>query len=85
MITYAHRRRWIDGLAGDDDERGLVHCANDPTDITVRRKAKLAISLVVASMLMIVLLNSGLGVDRDETFTDLHRPEIVGESQSNAP
>ncbi len=51
----------------------------------MRRKAKLTISLVVASVLIIVLLNSSLGVDRDETFTDLHRPEIVGESQSNAP
>jgi hypothetical protein len=85
MVTYAHRRRWIDGLAGDDDAPGLVHCANDPADITVRRKAKITISLMVASILIIVLLNSGLGVDRDETFTDLHRPEIVGESQSNAP
>jgi hypothetical protein len=51
----------------------------------LRRKLRLAVSALVLGMVVIVLLNSRLGVDREETFTDLHRPEIVGESQSNAP
>jgi hypothetical protein len=50
-----------------------------------RRKVKLTVSLLVVGFLVIVLLNSRFGVDSEETFTDLHRPEIVGESQSNAP
>ena len=33
----------------------------------------------------LILINSGLGVDRDETITDLNRPEIVGENRSVAP
>ena len=53
--------------------------------MTVRRKVRWAVSLMVVGFIVILLLNSRLGVDRDETFTDLHRPEIVGESQSNAP
>jgi hypothetical protein len=53
--------------------------------MALRRKLGLTVSALVLGIIVIVLLNSGLGVDREETFTDLHRPEIVGESQSNAP
>ena len=53
--------------------------------MTARRTLRLTVALMVVGFILILLLNSRFGVDRDETFTDLHRPEIVGESQSNAP
>ena len=36
------------------------------------------VGAAVLLMLLIVVLQSGLGVDSDETITDSHRPEIVG-------
>jgi hypothetical protein len=53
--------------------------------MAIRRRLKLTAGAIALGLLLIIVLNSSLGVDRDETFTDLHRPEIVGESQSNAP
>ena len=53
--------------------------------MAIRRRLKLTVGAIALGLLLIIVLNSPLGVDRDETFTDLHRPEIVGESQSNAP
>ncbi len=50
----------------------------------LRQRLMLIGGALFAGLLLIIVLNS-FGVDRDETFTDLHRPEIVGESQSNAP
>lgn len=40
---------------------------------------------MVLLLLLVIALNSSLGVDREETYTDLHRPEIVGESGSLRP
>ncbi len=53
----------------------------------MRRRHKIGLGLggLVLGLLLLILINSSLGVDRDETFTDLHRPEIVGETQSLAP
>ena len=45
----------------------------------LRRPVLIALSSVILVLLLIVLLQSGLGVDSDETITDSHRPEIVGE------
>lgn len=44
----------------------------------VRRPLLIVIGAVVIGMLLIVVLQSGLGVDSDVTITDSHRPEIVG-------
>lgn len=44
----------------------------------LRRPLVIAIGSVILVMLLIVVLQSGLGVDSDETITDSHRPEIVG-------
>ncbi len=53
----------------------------------MRRRTKLALAAggLGLAYLFLVLLNTSLGVDREETQTDLRRPEIVGETQSNAP
>lgn len=53
----------------------------------MRRRHKIGLGLggLVLGLMLLILINSSLGVDRDETFTDLHRPEIVGETQSLAP
>lgn len=44
----------------------------------VRKPLLIAIGAVIIGMLLIVVLQSGLGVDNDITITDSHRPEIVG-------
>ena len=44
----------------------------------LKRPALILLSGVIILMLLIVVLQSGLGVDSDETITDSHRPEIVG-------
>ena len=43
------------------------------------RKAGLAIGALLLGLVLLILINSSLGVDREETYTDLHRPQIVGE------
>lgn len=43
------------------------------------RKAGLAVAALFLGLVLLILLNSSLGVDRDETYTDLHRPQIVGQ------
>lgn len=43
------------------------------------------VGALLLGLLLLIALNSGLGVDREETFTDLHRPEIVGESAALRP
>lgn len=53
--------------------------------MTWRRRLLLAGGGLFVGLALIVLLNSSLGVDREETRTDLHRPEIVGESGSLRP
>ena len=47
----------------------------------MRRRTKLITggALFGLALIFMLLLNSSLGVDRDETITDLNRPEIVGE------
>ena len=45
----------------------------------LRRKIGLGIGALLLGLLFLVAMNSSLGVDRDETFTDLHRPQIVGD------
>jgi hypothetical protein len=47
--------------------------------MTIRLKIGLTAGVLVIGLLFLILINSSLGVDRDETFTDLHRPEIVGD------
>ena len=44
----------------------------------LRRPLMIVVSGVVLLMLLIVILQSGLGVDSDDTITDSQRPEIVG-------
>ncbi len=42
-------------------------------------KLALAGAALIVGLLIVILINSSLGVDSDETITDLNRPEIVGE------
>jgi hypothetical protein len=44
----------------------------------LRKPILIAVGAVIIVMLLIVVLQSGLGVDSDITITDSHRPEIVG-------
>ena len=44
----------------------------------LRKPVLILIGGIVLVMLLIVILQSGLGVDSDDTITDSHRPEIVG-------
>ena len=44
----------------------------------LRKPLMIVVGGVILVMLLIVVLQSGLGVDSDETITDSHRPEIVG-------
>ena len=45
----------------------------------LRRPLLIVVGSIIFVMLLIVVLQSGLGVDSDETITDSHRPEIVGD------
>ena len=45
----------------------------------LRKPVMIVVGAVVLLMLLIVVLQSGLGVDSEDTITDSHRPEIVGE------
>ncbi len=45
----------------------------------MRRKIVLWIGALLLGLLFLILSNSSLGVDSDETYTDLHRPQIVGD------
>ncbi|MDE2640869.1 MAG: hypothetical protein OXI03_09840 [Chloroflexota bacterium] len=45
----------------------------------MRRKIVLWVGALLLGLLVLILINSSLGVDSDETYTDLHRPQIVGE------
>ncbi len=44
----------------------------------LRKPLLIVVSGVIALLLLIVILQSGLGVDSDDTITDSQRPEIVG-------
>lgn len=44
----------------------------------MRKPLLFLVSGVILLMLLIVVLQSGLGVDSDDTITDSQRPEIVG-------
>ena len=45
----------------------------------MRRKIVLWVGALLLGLLVLILINRPLGVDSDETYTDLHRPQIVGE------
>lgn len=45
----------------------------------LRKPLLIVVGGVILLMLLIVVLQSGLGVDSDDTITDSHRPEIVGD------
>lgn len=45
----------------------------------LRRYLLISVGSILLVLLMIILIQSGLGVDSDVTITDSHRPEIVGE------
>ena len=45
----------------------------------LRRPLIIAVSGIVLLMLLIVILQTGLGVDSEVTITDSQRPEIVGD------
>ncbi len=45
----------------------------------MRRKIVLWVGALLLGLLVLILINSSLGVDSDETYTDLHRPQIVGD------
>ena len=51
----------------------------------LKRKLVISVGSLMLGLIFLILINSSLGTDRDETFTDLHRPEIVGESASERP
>ncbi len=51
----------------------------------IRRPLLLVGGGVIALLFLVIVLNSSLGVDSEVTFTDVHRPEIVGESGSLRP
>lgn len=44
-----------------------------------RHKIGLVVGALFLGLFFLVLINSSLGVDREETYTDLHRPQIVGD------
>ena len=44
----------------------------------LRKPLIIAVTGVILLMLLILVLQSGLGVDSEDTITDSHRPEIVG-------
>lgn len=44
----------------------------------MRKPLLIVIGAAILLMLVIVILQSGLGVDSEDTITDSHRPEIVG-------
>lgn len=44
-----------------------------------RRLLLTIVGSILLVLLMIFLIQSELGVDSEETITDSHRPEIVGE------
>ena len=44
----------------------------------MRRALFITVGSVLVVLLMIILLQTGLGVDSDVTITDRNRPEIVG-------
>lgn len=44
-----------------------------------RKKIALGVGGLFVGLVLLILINSSLGVDREETFTDLHRPQIVGD------
>ena len=85
IAQRSQTRSRIDELDPHVDADPLIHCTHGIANMTARRTLRLTVALIVVGFILILLLNSRFGVDRDETFTDLHRPEIVGESQSNAP
>ena len=45
----------------------------------LRRLLLISLGSVIFVLLMIILIQSGLGVDSDVTITDSNRPEIVGD------
>ncbi len=51
----------------------------------IRRPLFLIGGGLIALLFLVIVLNSSLGVDSEVTFTDIHRPEIVGESGSLRP
>ena len=44
----------------------------------MRKPLLIVFGAAILLMLVIVILQSGLGVDSEDTITDSHRPEIVG-------
>ncbi len=45
----------------------------------LRKPLLVVVGAVILLMLAIVILQSGLGVDSEDTITDSQRPEIVGD------
>ena len=58
---------------------GCAQGANLGAKMGIRRKIVLCVGALLLGLLFLILINSSLGVDSDETYTDLHRPQIVGE------
>lgn len=44
----------------------------------IRKPILIIVGSLILLILVIVVLQSGLGVDSEDTITDSHRPEIVG-------
>lgn len=53
--------------------------------MALRRKIRIVFVAVFVGLALIILINSSLGVDSEQTFTDAHRPEIVGQDRSLSP
>ena len=71
-----HMRERLNRLAADAAE--LAASLGDRAWRRVRRPVLFLVGGIVLLMLLIVVLQSGLGVDSDDTITDSQRPEIVG-------
>ncbi len=74
MSRLTHRRV-VDALFAGS---AAIARAVTAAALRLRRPALIVIGSVIALMLLIVVLQSGLGVDSDDTITDSQRPEIVG-------
>ncbi len=71
---------FVRGLSGAlDSVLAAASRTLGPLGRRLRRPLMILIGGIVLLMLLIVVLQSGLGVDNDVTITDSHRPEIVGD------
>lgn len=61
------------------DKPGAIDRARYTGGMRLRRYLLISVGSILFVLLMIILIQSGLGVDSDVTITDSNRPEIVGD------